>query len=409
MDKIQELRQKKNEAITRMRTILDTADKEKREISESETKEYDGLEKSLDALDVNITREERLVKEEAEMRKVVTQAPSPARTFSAPDKKEFRNIGEFAWAIKNNPNEERVQQMKDATTGGYAIPSQFLPSLLSVSPQEAIIKPRAVNIPVGSPPDAEINLPALDQTVARNMYGGITVAHQGESDSYTESTMRIRNITLKPHKLTGYVTLSNELINNWDAASGIVQTQMRLAMIGASETDYYSGDGVNKAQGILNSPARINITRATASQISWADVYGMYARCKLSGGNAPVWIASQTIIPQLVQIMDASSAAIWAPSAAEGIPGSLYGIPVLFNERSPALGSVGDLSLCNLGYYLIKDGSGPTLAVSEHVRFQNGEVAFRLDWRTDGESWLSEPIALEGSTANTISPFVVLN
>ena len=409
MDKLQELRQKKNEAIIRMRTILDVADKEKREISEPETKEYDGLEKSLDALDVNITREERLVREEIEMRKVVNQAPRPAGSFSQPDKKEFRNLGEFAWAIKNNPNEERVQQMKDATTGGYAIPAQFISSLLSVAPQEAIIKPRAVNIPVGTPPDAEINMPALDQTVARNMYGGISVTHQGESDSYTESTMRIKQVTLKPHKLTGYVTLSNELINNWDAASGILQTQMRLAMIGASETDYYSGDGVNKAQGILNSPARINVTRATANQISWADVYSMYARCKITGGNTPVWIASQTVIPQLVQLADASSAAIWHPSAAEGQPATLYGYPLLFNERSPALGTVGDLSLCNLGYYLVKDGSGPTFAVSEHARFQNGEVAFRLDWRTDGQSWLSEPIALEGSTANTISPFVVLN
>jgi hypothetical protein len=27
----------------------------------------------------------------------------------------------------------------------------------------------------------------------------------------------------------------------------------------------------------------------------------------------------------------------------------------------------------------------------------------------DGQAWLREPIPLEGSTANTISPFVVLN
>lgn len=409
MDKLQELRKKKSEAITRMRSILDIADAEKRDITEMETKEYDTLEVSLDVLDKDIAREERLLKEEEEMRKVINPVSRPAQTFLQPDKKEFRNLGEFAWAIKNNQYEERVQQMKDATTGGYAIPPQFNKELLSVSPQEAIIKPRATTIPAGSPPDADFNMVALDQGAARNNYGGITVYHQDESDAYTESTMRIKRITLKPKKLTAYVTLSNEAINNWDAASSILQNQMRLAMIGASETDYYSGDGVNKALGILNSPARINVTRATANQITWADVYGMYARCKLTGGNSLVWIASQTVIPQLVQLADASSAAIWHPSAAEGQPGTLYGIPILFNERSPALGTAGDLSLCNLGYYIIKDGSGPTLAVSEHFRFQNAEVAFRLDWRTDGQSWLSEPLVLEGSTANTISPFVILN
>lgn len=409
MANLAELKQKKTEAITRMRSILDTAEKEKRDITESETKEYDDLEKSFDSLDKNIAREERLAKEEEEMRKVVNPAPRPAGTFRQEEKKEFRNLGEFVWTIKNTPQEERVQQMKDGTTGGFAIPPQFATGLLSVTPQEAIIRPRATVIPAGSPPDSDFTMVALDQSASQNTYGGISITHQGESDSYTESTMRIKQITLKPKKLTGYVTLSNEVINNWDAASSILQNQMRLAMIGASETDYYSGDGVNKALGVLNSPCRINITRATANQISWADVYGMYARCKLTGGGSLTWVASQTTIPQLVQLADASSAAIWMPSAAEGQPATLYGIPVLFNERSPALGTAGDLSLCNLSYYLVKDGSGPTLAVSEHFRFQNGEVAFRLDWRTDGQSWLSEPLALEGSTANTISPFVILN
>ena len=87
----------------------------------------------------------------------------------------------------------------------------------------------------------------------------------------------------------------------------------------------------------------------------------------------------------------------------------LYGFPVLFHDRSPALGTKGDLVLADLSAYLIKDGSGPMVAVSEHFRFQNDEVAFRLVFNVDGQPWLNEPIALEGSTANTVSPFIVLD
>ena len=411
MDKLQELKQKKSETVARMRAVLDTADKEKRDISEAESKEYDSFEASLDGLDKSIEREERLAKEEDELRKVTKKAPSPSGTFQE-DKKDFRNLGEFVYTLVANPRDERllelrVQQMKDGTLGGYAIPSQYLSTILSVSPQEAIIRPRATVIPAGSPPDAELTIPALDQTAARNMWGGITINHDGESNQITETTMRLKRVVLKPKKLTGYMTISNECLANWDAASALIQNQLRSALIGAEDYDFLRGDGVNKALGVLNSPARVDYTRATASQIAFADVAGMFARVKFGGSLA--WVSSQTCIPQLVTIADASSSNLWVQSAGEGLPPTLMGIPVLFNDRSPALGSAGDLALVDLKYYLIKDGSGPTLALSEHFRFQNDEVALRITRNVDGQSWLSEPIALEGSTANTVSPFVVLN
>jgi HK97 family phage major capsid protein len=125
-------------------------------------------------------------------------------------------------------------------------------------------------------------------------------------------------------------------------------------------------------------------------------------------GSSLVWVTSQTTIPQLTTIADAGSNNLWVQSAAANIPPTLLGIPVLFNERSPALGSTGDLMLCDFSKYLIKDGSGPFVAFSEHFRFQNNEGAFRITWRVDGQSWLSEPIPLEGSTSNTVSPFIIL-
>jgi HK97 family phage major capsid protein len=84
------------------------------------------------------------------------------------------------------------------------------------------------------------------------------------------------------------------------------------------------------------------------------------------------------------------------------------GIPLVFVDRLPALGTKGDLCLVNLSYYLIKDGSGPFVDLSDQIRFLNDEVVFRITWHVDGKPWLTEPIGLEGSTANTVSPFVVL-
>ena len=73
----------------------------------------------------------------------------------------------------------------------------------------------------------------------------------------------------------------------------------------------------------------------------------------------------------------------------------------------PALGSEGDLCLCDFSYYLIKDGSGPYVAASEHVYFKNNKTVIKAFWNVDGQAWMKEPLTLEdGSTQ--VSPFVFL-
>ena len=335
------------------------------------------------------------------------------RSGEGTDESEFRNFGEFAAAVSYNPGDPRlsdlrVQQMKNGTSGGFNIPEQFIPELLKIDPQAATFRPRSRVIPAGDPPDAKLTMPSLDQGVGSNMYGGVTVTHGDESMTITETTAVFRKIELQPKKIQGYMTASHELMNNWDAASAVLPQLLREAVVGAEDTDFLTGDGVNKALGVLNAPAAIKINRAAATAISWADVYTMFARLWKRGGT-PVWVSSQTIIPQLVQIADASSHSIWQPAANEGTDDRLFGIPISYNERSPALGTQGDLLLADLSAYLIKDGSGPTIALSEHFRFQNDELALRITWRTDGQSWLNSAIPLEGSTTNTVSPFIVLD
>jgi HK97 family phage major capsid protein len=127
-----------------------------------------------------------------------------------------------------------------------------------------------------------------------------------------------------------------------------------------------------------------------------------------------VWCASQTIIPQLVTMVDAGGHAVWVgggnlPGVQGPLPSTLFGIPVIFSERNSALGSKGDLVLLSPSLYLIKDGSGPIAASSEHILFLSNKTVFKIVWNVDGHPWLTEPIPLEGAAASTVRPFVILN
>lgn len=416
MNKVDELRKKQADALERMEAIIGGA--EGRDLTAEEETEYNSLDAGLDKTKADIARLEKLEDEKRELAKPKRVIPMHKGTVEDP--KEFKSFGEFMYAVRFRPNdprledlykepEQRQSSMGVGAEGGFMVPPQFGQTMFSVTPQEALFRPRCTVIPAGSPPDSEISFPALNQGAAQNMYGGVSVQWIGEGDTKPETNMRLKEIKWTPHEVAGHIIVTDKLLRNWGAADAVLSAQLRLAIVAAEETAFYSGNGVARPLGILSTPARIDVARAVANQIAYADVIGMFAR--LRRNMSPVWIASPTVIPQLTTMVDnaTGSNAIWVPSAVPGMPATLMGIPVIFSERSVALGTRGDLVLADLSYYVIKDGSGPFVMASEHVYFTSNRTVIKIFWNVDGKPWMDEPLPLEGSTANTVSPFIVLN
>ena len=173
MSKLIELRNSRAETIESMESILELAQKEDRDFSEEEETRYNDLEQKLDALAADIEKEQKkedrsslLAAEKESLKKL--EKRTPRIEIGVGDEGEFRNLGEFFATIAGNPSDNRlqelrVQQMKNGVSGGFAIPEQFKPELMMVDPQMSIVRPRATVIPAGSPPDATLTMPALDQ------------------------------------------------------------------------------------------------------------------------------------------------------------------------------------------------------------------------------------------------------
>lgn len=400
--------------ISRMEAILNVADAESRTLNDEETAEYTRLEGSVDETNVIIERLAKLENFKAEARRAVRSIPfqgSNVNFNQADNPDEFKDFGEFIYSVRYNPADRRLeyreQSMGVGAEGGFMVPKQFRETLMSVDVQAPIIRPRATVIPAGSPPDAEISMPALDQSAAENMFGGVEVSWIGEGQTKPETDAKFKEIKLIPNEVAAYITVTDKLLRNWQAAGTVLADLLRNAMIAAEDYQFLRGNGVSKPQGIIGAACEIAYNRAGASAIAFADVVGMLARARGEAGL--VWIASRTIIPQLANIRDTGNNNLFIMNATAGVPASLMGIPLIFNERSPALGSKGDLILADLSYYLIKDGSGPFVSASEHVYFRNNKTVIKAFWNVDGKPWLLNPIPLEGSVANTVSPVVTLD
>lgn len=331
---------------------------------------------------------------------------------------EFRELGDWLQTVRWNPtdpalrsrevasnSEKRTLQMGVGNLGGFIVPEQFDRSIRMVNDQAAIFRPRCQVIPAGDPPDAAITIPALDQSGANGVYSGVVVTWIGEGDLKPETQPSFREIKLEPQEVAAHTILTDKLLRNSAAAGALVTSLLRKAIIASEEDAFFTGDGIGKPLGIIGHPAAIVVVRAGANAIAYADVVNMFARAKFGGRLA--WIASQTVLPQLMQMVDAGNNLVWQPNAREGAPGTLLGIPVLLNDQSPILGAEGDLVLVDLDYYLIKDGSGIAIAMSEHPLFTRNQTIIKAFWNVDGQPWLNTPL-LQRDGASTVSPFVVL-
>ena len=417
-----------------MRAIIDTAENDGpngRDLTAEEQTRFDVLKAKATALDPRIARLEEQGAAEA-----VLDAPRGARAGARPQlderrerrgpeaRTQFENLGEFLAAVRFRPNDQRLNfvegvgrartedgeisaemRMDDGAAGGFAIPPQFRNVLMQLQPGDAIVRPRAMVLEAGSPPDSSVTMPALDQTGAApgNFFGGVQVSWIEEGGQKPLTDMKIREITLTPHEVAGLMIVTDKLLRNWQSASTLIEKQLRGAIYQAEDFAFLNANGVGKPLGFLTSKATYHQPRLKANQVTYLDLVAMLARCYGDG----VFCYSKSVLPQLMTLQNPNGQYIWTASAVPGQPSTLLGRPAIESNRNPVLGAYGDIWLADLSQYLIKDGSGPFVATSEHVLFGQNKTVIKAFWNVDGAPWLTQPIQLENGYLS--SPFVGLD
>lgn len=401
MRNIETMKAQAQNFVTEMRTLV-----EKETRSKEDNERIDSLMSQTESLRAEIQREERA-------QEILLSGERHSKQEEVNERaKTFEHFGDFVQSVRFNPSDDRLveirgQSMGVGSEGGILVPTIFRDQIMEVGQQGGIFRPRSTVIPAdASHPDTGITMPVLDQTAATgNMYGGVEVSWIGEGVLKPETDTKFKDISLKPHEVAAHIVATDKLLRNSAAINTTIRRMLSGAIMAAEDQAFYNGDGVAKPLGIINATATIATNRTTASKIGYVDVAAMYAKAKF--GGSLVWIASQSILPELLNMVDGSGQLIWQPSAVVGAPGTLFGIPVIMNERAAQLGSKGDLSLVDLSYYLIQNGSPLAISASEHVYFRENKTVIKAFWNVDGQPWLSGKITQEGGYE--VSPFVTLD
>lgn len=423
---LQQLLQARAEKVQRQSAILAKAKAENRELTAAEEAEFDSIEAEVTTLDGQIEAKRKQEQRESVVASRMSELDNPAEKPFRPaavagsgtqaQQKEsygFASLGEFVNAVRFGDVKGRLDSIRNEMSmgtdadGGFAVPEQFREDLLRLAYEQAIVRPRATVIPAGSPPDAKITIPAFAQGAAGS-YGGVAVTWIGEGDLKPETTAKLDEVTLEPHEVAAHVVVTDKLLRNWSAANSFLRNLLSQAMAAAEDTAFLKGDGNGKPSGVITAPGRILVNRGTANRITYADI--VKARAALLPGteDMAVWVVAQSALPEIMTLQDPAGNYIFIRGdATRGIASTLAGIPIRFTGKTGPLGQVGDLALLDLSYYLIKDGSGPFIAASEHVHFRENKTVIKCFWNVDGKPWVKTPLTLEDGVTKA-SPYVIL-
>ncbi len=343
------------------------------------------------------------------------------KSYKTLDKMGVQKINQTKNAITKTALAE-----SQGVTGGYTVPPMFSETLMTIAAEEAIIEPLCTKMPMTS---LTLQVPSLDLTTVQGagktpFYGGIVGTWNAEAAGINESEPKFRQTELTAHQLSLYLIASNTLLaDNAVGLESIITMLMSGAMRWYKEYAFLQGNGVGMPLGVLNCPATIQSTRTGGNNtVTYTSLAAMYAKIWFpdqKNSNSLVWMANQSTLPQILAVSDMSGGTGSATNsgrfafvsfdqgAVKTPTWSLFGHPLYFTEKLPALGTAGDVMLIDWSRYLVGTRMDIQIEVSPHVKFLNNQMVWRIILRTDGQPWLNDKITLADGVT-TVSPFVAL-
>jgi HK97 family phage major capsid protein len=306
-------------------------------------------------------------------------------------------------------------QEKVPSDGGFLVPEEFRTEIMSLALEQAIVRPRAQVIPMGT---NTRSVPTVDATSnVSTVFGGIVAYRTEEGEEFVESQAKFARIKLEVTKQTALAYITNEVIKDTNGAlAAWLMANLPSAMAWYEDLDYLTGTGAGEPLGVLSTsnPALITVAKESgqlASTILWENVLRMYARMLPQSLGSAVWIVTQDAFFELATMalnVGTGGSAVWLTDA-HGTPQlTLLGRPVIMTEKAPGvLGTVGDISFVDLNRYMIGDREALSIETSAHVKFTSDQTTIRAIQRNDGRPSVLSAITPQNGSA-TLSPYVNL-
>jgi len=440
---VKELYEERADLIAESRKLIDTAESEKRDLSDEETRKFDEMSADIDVyseaidkkngdeerrsrldrwsnLDGGDRREERRqpgndgsrsdgkpFKIEwrdnlfgGERRTVEFRKDDPRPSFAALYERaqpEYEQA--FRSLLTKSPHhlgetERRALQADSQTDGGYLVPTQFVARLIKFVDDMLFIRQFGTVFPLAT--GDSVGFPSLDTDPAD--FDWTTELQTGSEDS----TMAFGKRELAPHPLAKRIKVSNKLLRV--AAlnpEDLVLQRLGYKMAVTEEKAFLTGTGNQQPLGLFtasndgistsrdvstgNTTTTIKADGLIEAKYSLKGQYHMRAR----------WIFHRDAIKQIAKLKDGEGQYLWQPGLQAGQPDRLLNMPLSMSEFAPNtfttglyVGLLGDLS-----HYWIADSLQMSMQRLVELYAETNQVGFIGRKETDAMPVLEEAFA----------------
>lgn len=414
------LRKKAQELRASCQTMLELLETEDRLFTDVEQTTYSERKDELDGVLVKIEMYEAL--DESWHLDEPTSDPAgpqaalptdePTQAFAGEDRaasRPFDSIGEQLIAIRaacdpSNPvidvrlgqvaTEIRAATGLSETVpsdGGFQLQVEFVTAIKSRMHDSGQIIQRVTKTPIGADKTGlKFNVIDEDSRADGSRAGGVRAYWTDEAAALTASKPKLRQVELTLSKLTGLMYTTGELMADAPALSTRAVRDFALELGFKTEDAFWEGDGSGKPLGIVGHAGTVNVAKEgsqAAATVVHNNLVKMWARMR-NRSNA-VWMINQEIEPQLntISVDGSGTSPSYMPAGglSEAPYARLFGRPVIPVEYASALGTSGDIVLCDWAAYESIDKGSPKADTSIHVRFLFDEEVFRVIYRVDGQ------------------------
>ncbi|EKN5153348.1 TPA: phage major capsid protein [Yersinia enterocolitica] len=351
MKKLLELRQKKAELATQMRSLLTKAEDEKRSLTPEEATQFDEIRAQADALVTDITRYESLADEER------TQG---GKAKPVDDGKKVTN-DELRHYIMTG--ETRMLSTTVNESGGYSVIPELDSEIMRTLADES-----------------EMRQICTVKTTKSNEYkklvsvGGAAVGRGVEGEARTETaTPKLEEVSIKLNPIYAYPKTTQEILDFSDVdIMGWLTEEISDTFIETEETDLVNGDGTKKAKGFLSYPRAATGDRVrpfgtlekmvAAGDAPTADeLIDLVFKLRRRYRKNAVWVMNSNSAAMLQKLKNGNGDYIWRDRLQAGDPDMLLGHPVRYLENMPdaepgkPVIAIGDFKR---GYFIVDHETG---------------------------------------------------
>lgn len=392
MNKILELRSKRNTLWEQTKAFLEEHRGENGLVASDAVEQYDRMAQEVKDLGAEIERLEQQAQVDAQLAaptsRPVSGKPMIMTEERAATKTGTKEYTEAFWnMIRNRGNYGEVHNalsVGEDSEGGFTVPDEFERKLVEALEGNNIFRGMATVIRTSS---GTRKIPIAEDT------GEASWIDEGEE--IPESDTTFGQTMLSAYKLGTMIKISNELLNDsaFDLASYIAR-RFGVRMGNAEERAFITGDGVGKPLGLLDDAgAKIGVTAAKTTAISFDEVFQLYYALKAPYRKKAEFLCNEALVLQLMTIKDNNGNYIWKPGLDIGKPDTLLNRPLKTSAFMPEVAAGNKvMAFGDYSYYWIADRQNRTFRRLNELYARTDQVGFLTTQRVDGKLILPEAV-----------------